>query len=140
MQDVELIVLFPVLLQSDAYPVYDGLGEEHKKDASKIEDVLLQAFSLDVFAPYELFTKRKMSNEKRVDFFLADLKRLACLARLPDEAVQLAFVVGCAAPKRNVWYFKYEEMGHVAAKCTKQQENEEKSDRCALARSRTPAD
>ena len=49
-QDVGLTVLFPVLLLSDAYAVYDGLGEEDKKDASKIEDVLLQAFSLDAFA------------------------------------------------------------------------------------------
>ena len=45
MQDVELKVLFPVSLQSDAYAVYDGLGEEDKKDASKIEDVFLQVFS-----------------------------------------------------------------------------------------------
>ena len=28
MQDVELTMLFPVSLQSDAYAVYDGLGEE----------------------------------------------------------------------------------------------------------------
>ena len=73
-QDVELTVLYPVLLLSDAYAVYDGLGEEDKKDASKIEDVLLQAFSLDAFAAYELFTKLKMSNEGRVGVFLADLK------------------------------------------------------------------
>ena len=45
MQDVELTVLFPVLLQSDAYAVCDGLGEEDKKDASKVKDVLLQVFS-----------------------------------------------------------------------------------------------
>ena len=54
----------------------------------------MQAFSLDAYAAYELFTKRKISDEERVDVFLADLKRLACLARLPDEAVRLAFVVG----------------------------------------------
>ena len=66
MQDVELRVPFPVLLQSDAYAVYDGLGEEEKKDASKIEDVLLQAFSLDAYAASELFTKRKMSDEKQL--------------------------------------------------------------------------
>ena len=93
MEDVELTVFFPVLLQSNAYAVYDGLGEEGKKDASKIEDVLLQVFSLDAYAAYELFTKRKMSDEERVDVFLVDLKRLACLARFPDEAVRLAFVV-----------------------------------------------
>ena len=169
----------------------------------------MQAFSLDAFAAYELFTKRTMSDEERVNVFLADLKLLACLARLLDEAVRLAFVVGlpeavssrfraaketidvmlpkkrtalnrkstnesnitaattrrnivrtkssesivcyncrglnhitmnCATPKRNVWCFKCDEMGRVAAKCTKQQENEEDSDRCVLARSRIPVD
>ena len=94
MQNVELTMLFPVLLQSDAYAVYDGLGEEDKKNASKSKDAFVQAFSLDAYAAYELFTKRKMSVEEQVDVFLVDLKRLACLARLPDEAVQLAFVVG----------------------------------------------
>ena len=42
----------------------------------------------------KLFTKRKMSDEERVDVFMADLKRFACLARLPDEVVRLALVVG----------------------------------------------
>ena len=55
-------------------------GVEGMKDEKKIEDVLLQAFYLDAYAGYELFTKRKMSNEERVGVFLPDLK--------------LAFVVG----------------------------------------------
>ena len=37
MQVVELKVLFPVLLQNDAYAVYDGLGVEDKKDAKEID-------------------------------------------------------------------------------------------------------
>ena len=78
------------MLLSDAYAVYDGLEEEDKKDASKIEDVLLQAFSLDAFAAYELFTKLKMTSGR----FFGGSETLACLARLPDEAVRLAFVVG----------------------------------------------
>ena len=45
-QDVELTILFPVLLRSDAYA--DGLRVEDKKDAKKIENVLLQAISFDV--------------------------------------------------------------------------------------------
>ena len=93
MQDVELRVLFPDLLQSDAYAVYDDSGEQDKKDASKIEDALLQTYSLYTYTASELFSKRKMSDEERVDVFLTVLKRLACLARLPDKAVQLAFVV-----------------------------------------------
>ena len=140
---------------------------------------------------------------------LADLKRLACFERLPDEAVRPAFVVGlpeavssrfraaketidvmlpkvraalnrksanelnitaattrrnvvrtkspesivcyncrglnhiamnCAVPKRNVRCFKCKEMGDMAAKCTKQQENEEESDRFAQVRTRIPVD
>ena len=67
MQDVELAVLFPVLL---GYAVYDGLGVEDKKGAKK---VLLQAFSLDTFTAYELFKKRKVIGEKQLDVFLTDL-------------------------------------------------------------------
>ena len=78
MQDVELTVLFPVLL---GYAVYDGLGVEDKKGAKKD---LLQAFSLDTFTAYELFKKRKVIGEKQLDVFLTDLKRLAWLAKLSD--------------------------------------------------------
>ena len=40
MQDVELMVLYPVLLRNDVHAIYDGLGVEDKKDAIKIKDVL----------------------------------------------------------------------------------------------------
>ena len=95
MQDVELRVLFPDLLQSDAYAVYDGLGEEDKKGASKIEDTLLQTYSLYTYTASELFSKRKMSDEEPVDVFLTVLKRFACLARLQDKAVNWRLLLDC---------------------------------------------
>ena len=92
MQDVKLAVLYHV-----SYAVYDGLAVEYKKDAKKIEEVMLQVFYLNAYAAYELCTKQKMSNEERVDVFFADhncRKRVSCLAKLPDEGVRLMFVVG----------------------------------------------
>ena len=60
----------------------------------EVERLLLAAFSVDVYTAYELFTKRKLFDGEKADVFLAGLRRLAYLAKLPEESVRLAFVVG----------------------------------------------
>jgi hypothetical protein len=94
MQNQKLELLFPILLRKAAYSVYDALTVEDKQDAMEVEQVLLAAFSVDAYTAYELFTKRKLHDGERADVYLADLKRLAYLAKLSEEAVRLAFVVG----------------------------------------------
>ena len=54
----------------------------------------LSLISVDAYTAYELFTKRKLNDGKKADVFLADLRRLAYLAKLSEESVRLAFVVG----------------------------------------------
>ena len=56
--------------------------------------MLLAAFSVDAYTAHELFTKRKLNDGEKADVFLADLRRLAYLAKLSEESVHLAFVVG----------------------------------------------
>ena len=93
-QNLKLELLFPILLREAAYAVYDALTAEDKKDVVEVERVLLAAFSVDAYTAYEMFTKRKLCDGEKADVFLADLRRLAYLAKLPEESVRLAFVVG----------------------------------------------
>ena len=74
--------------------VHDDLNAEIRRDEEEVERVLLAAFSLDVYTAYELFVKRKLYVGRKVDVFLADLKQLAYLAKLSEEFIRLAFVVG----------------------------------------------
>ena len=60
----------------------------------EVERVLLAAFSVDAYTGYESFRKRKLNDGEKADVFLADLRRLAYLAKLSEESVLLAFVVG----------------------------------------------
>ena len=87
-QNLKLELLFPNLLREAA------LTAEDKKDVVEVERVLLAAFSVDAYTAYELFTKRKLCDGEKADMFLTDLRRLAYLAKLPEESVRLAFVVG----------------------------------------------
>ena len=93
-QNLKLELLFPILLREAAYAVYDALTAEDKKDVVEVERVLLAALSVDAYTAYELFTKRKLCDGEKADVFWADLRRLAYLAKLPEESVRLAFVVG----------------------------------------------
>ena len=93
-QNLKLELLFPILLREAVYAVYDALTAEDKKDVVEVERVLLAAFSVNAYTAYELFTKRKLCDGEKTDLFLADLRRLAYLAKLPEESVRLAFVVG----------------------------------------------
>ena len=91
-QNLKLELLFPILLRKAAYSVYDALTAKDKKDAIEVERVLLAAFSVDAYTTYELFTKRKLNDGEKADVSLADLRRLAYLAKLSEE--RLASVVG----------------------------------------------
>ena len=81
-QNLKLELLFPILLRKAAYSVNDGLTAEGKEDGIEVERVLLAAFSVDAYTAYELFTKRKLNDGEKADVFLADLRRLAYLAKL----------------------------------------------------------
>ena len=68
-QNLKLELLFPILLRKAAYSAYDALTEKGKKDGTKVELVLLTAFSVDAYTAYELFTKQKLNDGEKADVF-----------------------------------------------------------------------
>jgi len=90
----DLATIIPLYLEGQAYMVYDHMNPIDQEDVEKIENVLINAFSIDVFEAYDEFRTRSWHNEA-VDVYLADLMRLADLAKIQGEAIiKMAFVVG----------------------------------------------
>ena len=85
----------PLYLNGAAFAIYDHLSDADKKDAEKIENALLLAFAQDAFGAYDSFRKRSLLPGEQVDVFLADLWRLARLAKVASEdLVRFAFICG----------------------------------------------
>ena len=90
----DLASLVPLLLEGAAFMVYDHMRAEDQYNIEKIEAALLNAFSMDPFQAYDLFTSRVWENESP-DVFLADLQRLAGLAGVNEDIlIKRAFIVG----------------------------------------------
>ena len=85
----------PLYLEGAAFAIYDQLSEEDKASAECIKQALLSAFSQNAFAAYDSFKGREWVPGEAVDVFLADLWRLARLAKVETEGlVRCAFVCG----------------------------------------------
>ena len=91
----DLANFIPLYLEGSAFEVYDQMDEDDKGDAAKIEETLLNAFAQSSFGAYETFRQRSWMVGEAVDVFLADLRRLARLAKVENDILLLrAFVVG----------------------------------------------
>ncbi len=91
----DLATFIPLYLEGPAFEVYDQMAENDKEDADKIEETLLNAFGQNSFDAYDSFRQRSWIVGEAVDVFLADLRRLARLAKVEDDILLLrAFVVG----------------------------------------------
>jgi hypothetical protein len=91
----DLAAVIPLFLEGAAFSVYNELGEEEKKSSDSVKKALTDAFSINAFQAYELFSKRKWCRGEPVDLFLTDLRKLARLAGISSDAIIMrAFVVG----------------------------------------------
>ena len=78
--------------------MFDQMPEDEKQDAREIEGTLLETFALGPFEAYNLFRQRSWTPGEAVDVYLADLRRLARLAKVEnDSLLKCAFVVGLPA-------------------------------------------
>lgn len=85
----------PLYLEGAAFAIYDQLSDKDKEDGSQIEKALLSAFAQDNFGAYDTFRQRSWLPGESVDVYLADLWRLARLAKVAsDELVRCAFICG----------------------------------------------
>ena len=91
----DLASVIPLFLEGPAFEVYDQMAEGDKEDASRIENVLLAAFAQSGFDAFDNFRQRSWITGEPVDVYLADLRRLARLAKVEDDMLlRRAFVVG----------------------------------------------
>ena len=87
--------VLPLFLEGPAFAVYSQMDTRDKKDATKIRAALLAAFAISPFQAYEEFRSRTCSEGESADVYLSELRRLANLAGIVDEAVlRCAFVTG----------------------------------------------
>ena len=85
----------PLYLDGAAFAIYDQLSDKDKDDAAKIEAALTSAFAQDSFGAYDVFRQRSWQPGESVDVYLADLWRLARLAKIEsEELVRCAFICG----------------------------------------------
>lgn len=91
----QLEALIPLYLEGAAFSVYNELSEDDKKVAAKIEECLLRAFAQSMFSAFDTLRSRSWKAGEAVDVYLADLRRLAGLAGIHDEAfIRCSFVCG----------------------------------------------
>ena len=90
-------LFIPLYLEEGALAVYMEMEEEDQKDASKIKNKLIEAFSDSAFVAYSKLTGSKWTGEA-VDIYVNELRRLAGLAGFTgtssEAIVKLAFVTG----------------------------------------------
>lgn len=98
LQDVaDVASLIPLMLEGDAFAVYQEMAQDEKKSVAKIKTRLKEAFAENPFTAYEILKKKIWSGES-VDVFVTELRRLTRLAGLDSEiAVKRAFVTGLPA-------------------------------------------
>ena len=86
----------PILLKDDAYAIDEHLSEKDKESLDAIEEALERAFSPSMFTAYGQKINYRWNGES-VDVFLANLKTFAKLARVNENSVRNAFVMGLPA-------------------------------------------
>ena len=93
----DVTVVMPAFLRGDVFTVFANLPDDQQQDYAAIADALTVAFGVDEHVAYrELVTRRWRSGEP-VDVFVADLRRLASLASMPERSVRMAFMNGLPA-------------------------------------------
>lgn len=92
----DLASFVPLYLEGQAFYVYDEMEDGDKQDVDKIEKCLRAAFEDDRFtALYEKLCRRRWKHGEPVVTYLADLRRLAKLARIDnEEVIRNSFIVG----------------------------------------------
>ena len=91
----KLAAFIPLYLEAEAFSVYNQLSAEDKDDENKIEQALLSAFACDLYKAYDSLRQRCLKDGESVDAFVADLRRLARMAKVEhDQVIQSAFVCG----------------------------------------------
>lgn len=89
--------LIPLYLDGSSFCIYEEMQEKDKQNASRIEEVLVNAFSLNKFAAHRKLMTRKWLPEEPVDIYmyLVDLHKLSKLVGISDkEIINCAFIVG----------------------------------------------
>lgn len=91
----DIAALIPLYLEGPAFAVFDQLSATDQKDADIIEQTLLSAFALNQFSAFDVLRGRCLAHGESVDVYLADVRRLAGLAKIDsEEFIRCAFVTG----------------------------------------------
>ena len=90
--DVALIM--PAFLRGNAFTVYANLPEDQQRSYQAIAAALTSAFGVDEHVAYRELVARRLRDGEPVDVFVADLRRLASLADMPERSVRMAFLNG----------------------------------------------
>ena len=87
---VELIL--PLRLQSSTFAMYQQLSKEEKGNLPHIKQVLIAAYSPDLFNAYDQFVAQWLHPEKIMNEYLADLLWLDLL--VGDQQIASTFILG----------------------------------------------
>ena len=97
-KDEDLANIIPLYLEGPAFDVYEQMDEGKKSDAEEVQKILLGAFAQNDLAAYDCFRQRTWTPGEVVDAYLADLRRLARLAKIESDALIIrAFICGLPA-------------------------------------------
>jgi hypothetical protein len=87
--------VLPLFLEGPAFACYEEMDPANQDDAVRIEEALLEAFSVNPHQAYDMFRQRNWQEGETVDVYLNELRRLARLADVEsDKLLRRAFVVG----------------------------------------------
>lgn len=91
----DLSDIIPLFLQGQAFSVYQHMSNDDKSNACKVEETLIEAFSINPISAYDLFKQREWEFGESVDGYLSELRRLAKLACIEnDQILRCAFISG----------------------------------------------
>ncbi len=91
--------VLPLFLEGPAFAVYDQMKEDDKEDSKKIEAALKDAFAASPFRAFDEPRSRLYREGESADVYLSELRRLAALAAIRDDAMlRCAFVTGLPQP------------------------------------------
>ena len=71
---------FPLVLDGDAFLVYQGLAAADRKTQDEVTKLMKTAFNMTETKAYQAFVTRRLKSDESVDAFVADLKRLSALS------------------------------------------------------------
>ena len=90
----DLTRVLPAFLRGDAFKVYKNLPEEEKRDFLAISEALTAAFGVDEHVAFCTLVSRKWKEGESADVYVAELKRLATVAKADERTVRMVFMSG----------------------------------------------